>query len=701
MINLNPYQILSITKVDSNNTIAFTEKSNRCLRSSDNGVTWKMQTCFDTICTIYDSKFIDSKIGWCVGGKENFQNIIYKTTDGGLNWTRIHLGFPFSTLLCVDFINSNTGWAGGWSEYQAIKTTDGGLTWVQKPNPTLRELRSISFIDENTGWMCGRNKWILKTTNGGDNWIAQSPDIRDYWAYLESIYVSDDQNSWVTGSYVDSTSTLKSFTAKTTNGGDNWVTVFEEANVSSFKKICFLNPSIGYLYGYRNYILKTTTAGQNWFVINTGNNGTIQSMEITNENEMIAGGGSYDPPANMIIKTTDSGVNWSLLSSNKYYDFNSVTCINKDTVIVVGSGGIIYRSTDQGGNWEKIASGVTKNLNAVSFFDERNGCIFADEGRILHTSTSGREWSVNDLQFFPGFKSSSIVNPTTGFAFGDYGKIFKTTNSGLNWIDVSAFNYSYFSSSFSDSLHGWAIGYYYDGFFTTRYRIFKTTNSGITWGGYYNSTTESFYKIQFTDSLTGFLSGSFGTRKTTDGGLTWQTLFTTRFNPIVFLNDSIAYGHQYNSNHGLIYKSTNTGQNWTLQFDSLNAGAYSILVVDSLNSWFVGPYNSIYKTTNGGGSLVSVYEPENVLPTNFIFYQNYPNPFNPITKITFYLPRNANVKLIVYDMLGKEVKSIVNSKLSMGRHEYDFDGSNFASGVYYYKLISDEFVETKKMILLK
>ena len=94
------------------------------------------------------------------------------------------------------------------------------------------------------------------------------------------------------------------------------------------------------------------------------------------------------------------------------------------------------------------------------------------------------------------------------------------------------------------------------------------------------------------------------------------------------------------------------------------------------------------------------------LPNKFLLSQNYPNPFNPQTKIKFDVPANvkgqtSNVKLVVYDLLGREVTMLVNEELKPGTYEADWDGSNFSSGVYFYKILSGDFVETKKMLMVK
>lgn len=86
---------------------------------------------------------------------------------------------------------------------------------------------------------------------------------------------------------------------------------------------------------------------------------------------------------------------------------------------------------------------------------------------------------------------------------------------------------------------------------------------------------------------------------------------------------------------------------------------------------------------------------------SFELKQNYPNPFNPTTNINFSIPKGQNVSLKVYDMMGKEVASLVNEFLKAGEYRADFSGANLSSGVYYYALKTDEFTSTKSMILVK
>ncbi|MCP5062900.1 MAG: T9SS type A sorting domain-containing protein [Ignavibacteriae bacterium] len=119
-------------------------------------------------------------------------------------------------------------------------------------------------------------------------------------------------------------------------------------------------------------------------------------------------------------------------------------------------------------------------------------------------------------------------------------------------------------------------------------------------------------------------------------------------------------------------------------------------------------YGKINDKIYGDSTLVGVKKDVKSLPTEFSLSQNYPNPFNPTTTIRYSIPVVGekysfitNVKLKVYDILGKEVATLINKQQKSGNHEVIFDATNLSSGVYYYQLKSGKFIETKKMIILK
>ncbi|MCX6165047.1 MAG: T9SS type A sorting domain-containing protein [Ignavibacteriae bacterium] len=110
--------------------------------------------------------------------------------------------------------------------------------------------------------------------------------------------------------------------------------------------------------------------------------------------------------------------------------------------------------------------------------------------------------------------------------------------------------------------------------------------------------------------------------------------------------------------------------------------------------------NVAWSVYNGGFS-VGIQKTSSNVPTEFALFQNYPNPFNPSTSIKYQVESIRHIKLVVYDILGKEIATLVNEKQSPGTYEVTFDGSKLTSGIYFYRFVTDGFSETKKMVLLK
>jgi len=98
---------------------------------------------------------------------------------------------------------------------------------------------------------------------------------------------------------------------------------------------------------------------------------------------------------------------------------------------------------------------------------------------------------------------------------------------------------------------------------------------------------------------------------------------------------------------------------------------------------------------------VNALSSNNSLPKEYNLYNNYPNPFNPVTTIKYDLPNAGDVSLVIYDILGRKVKELVNTKQEAGRYEIQFNAANLASGVYIYQLIAEKYINARKMILLK
>jgi hypothetical protein len=142
-----------------------------------------------------------------------------------------------------------------------------------------------------------------------------------------------------------------------------------------------------------------------------------------------------------------------------------------------------------------------------------------------------------------------------------------------------------------------------------------------------------------------------------------------------------------------ISKSINGGATWTNQNSGTGNDLWSVYFTDENKGWAVGSFGTILHTTNGD---VTFIEDENnfAQPEIFLLQQNYPNPFNPGTKISWQT-------LKVYDILGNEVATLVNEYKDAGYHEIEFNAAGLSSGVYFYRIQVGDFIETKKMVLLR
>jgi hypothetical protein len=157
---------------------------------------------------------------------------------------------------------------------------------------------------------------------------------------------------------------------------------------------------------------------------------------------------------------------------------------------------------------------------------------------------------------------------------------------------------------------------------------------------------------------------------------------------------------------------------------SLNKGAEWITIVDSTPSdsvyeWVVQTrhtsWDCLIKISDVSDSTVfdksdstftielfpSVEDSTNILPTEFSLRQNYPNPFNPVTSIQYTINSKQLISLKVYDILGNEIATLVNEEKPAGEYEVEFNGSELPSGIYFYQLKAGNYIETKKMMLLK
>jgi hypothetical protein len=357
--------------------------------------------------------------------------------------------------------------------------------------------------------------------------------------------------------------------------------------------------------------------------------------------------------------------------------------------------------TDNGGEtWQRRAfSDTTAYINKILFLNSNTGFIGANSGKLFRTTDSGNTWEIYLTGTNYPIQYISFINPATGFISSTLGEIYKTTNTGTNWNLIKNFNgANYGDIHFFDENKGLISKSVYGVF-----DILMTTNGGIDWNSVFvpASDLEDFY---FSDQNTGYVCGSAKIYKTTNGGLNWVQSYS--INATVYSIYSNGDKVWACGSYGKILYSSNGGTNWQTQDSKTNEPLSGIIFLDSSVGYVCGGAGYIAKTTNSG--TVFITKISNTIPSSYSLGQNYPNPFNPSTVIRFNVSGfpvktsgNDKVVLKVYDVMGRELRTLVNERLNAGTYEVKFDGSMLTSGVYFYKMVSEGFTETKRMVLIK
>lgn len=369
-----------------------------------------------------------------------------------------------------------------------------------------------------------------------------------------------------------------------------------------------------------------------------------------------------------------------------------VLFINPNTGYACGNNGTILKTTNGGNSWVNLVSGTADFLTSLAVNPSNSNIIYAvgDNGTILRTTNGGSNWNKTNV----GGLYDAIVfkDMNTGVVAGLGGFMYRTTNAGNNWINVDpgiglTTIYSFYTIG-SSIFGGCASG-----------KIIKSTNNGLNWTNYQTPSTFAFYGLYFTDVNTGYAVDNTGkVFKSTNSGVNWSQIFShsgTKYKIVSNGIDMFMCGVQ-----GNILKSTNNGVNWILQSTSTQTDFFAMQFVSPTTGFAVGENGAIYKTTNGG-EPIGIQSISGEIPRAYNLSQNYPNPFNPVTNIEFSIPARSYVKLIVFDISGRQVAELVNENLPAGTYKADFDSKELASGIYFYRLISVDFSETKKMILAK
>jgi photosystem II stability/assembly factor-like uncharacterized protein len=390
--------------------------------------------------------------------------------------------------------------------------------------------------------------------------------------------------------------------------------------------------------------------------------------------------------------------------------------------------GYILRTTNGGDNWDIVFSS-NRDYKAIDFININTGYVCGAQpstgSRLLKTTNSGLNWfDINPPDPFLVYDDMSVLNEDTIWlvaSSGFDGGVFRTTNGGASWqqqLNLGSQNPN------TIYMFNARIGFIAKN--TSNAYVRKTTNGGLNWLTVIN---EGFTDMYFVDSLTGWKCWYEldSIKKTIDGGINWIKLLLpptggfynlSAIRKFSFINKDTVWGAGARAStslgfRGLIYKSTNGGQTWGYQLpdsSTINIGRYfHIDFTNKLNGWAYANSSTGVHTKIGGDTTyytTTVNQIISAVPSDYKLYQNYPNPFNPLTKIKYELKTAGFVKLKVFNVEGREIKTIVNEKQNAGVYEADFSateyGSTLSTGVYFYSLFADyKFVDTKKMIVIK
>ena len=393
--------------------------------------------------------------------------------------------------------------------------------------------------------------------------------------------------------------------------------------------------------------------------------------------------------------------------------FCDVCVVNQNIIWVtkIDTVNNICKTTNGGSTWQ-IFYGIRDQLYYISAVNDNKAWVSTIHGDVYMTTNGGQNWVmqnyypknfINILKFFDentGFFAADPVNDTVGF--------FYTRNGGINWTRsqnspvipyvlallencVNALDTNFIWMCASPSQN--------------QFRFYKLTGGfNSPWQSYPYSESGYFRNAVFKDYNNGLVADAYKVLITTNGGVNWLLRNPQSVGAGPLLDFMIVPGTDWvviHSNHILLSKDFCL----TWQYDSYFSALYYSDSKDTNSMWIAYNNGNLLKYDFNSIGIIKI---SNEIPNSFKLHQNYPNPFNPITKVRFALPKYSDFSIMVYDITGREVYSVYDSKQA-GEYEFTFEGAAFASGIYFYRLKAGDpssssgqvFIDTKKMILLK
>lgn len=716
---------------------------------------WELQNPLPVANNLSDVRFYNDQIGWSVGS----YGAIVITTDGGITWNVQESGVSES-LKKVYIIDENTVWVSG-SNGCLLYTDDAGNTWIQKTCETSLELVDITFLNGSTGWVVGcedYNSWyygnfefvIKYTQDGGDTWITQ---LYDTTFSLRAIHFLNENVGWAVGEKRDSMPGTDGILIKTIDGGVNWEYHLDTNFLSlgsGFRDITFTEPKNGWILG-GGCIFHSSDGGNTWQIqymdplgaayyhfskisfadslngliagsVNAGSAGsapivfkTINGGNFWEEQAFwlpfssFSGSWMISPDTSFVVgslgriaKTTDGGATWDFYcETTTFLSFNDVHFIDSLHGWVIGYSpppscyASCARTIDGGVNWEFLFNNIQWVINGVCFTDENTGWIagvgyIPERGILYYTTDGGYSWTVQYTDIGHRFFDVHFVDNLCGWTVGESGRVLHSSDAGINWdFQSTNTNEDLYKVFFLDRNHGWSVG--------RNGIVLGTNDGGITWDQQVSGTNQYLYDIHFFDQYNGFTVGDSGTiLHTINGGNTWQLNNSSTQNKLCGIATTSA-DNAWAVGNGEILYTINGGITWEQQPSPINISIFSgLYFTDENKGWAVGYPGTIINIDNG--TMVNLKEPNNSGKYSMTTI-HYPNPFSNQLTIKYYLEKPSKVILTIFSSQGKQIDEVVIEQ-SQGSNALKWNARNCQSGIYYYRVETNNKVGSGKIILI-
>ncbi len=644
---------------------------------------------------------------------------VFRSTDGGSNWVWVGTSSGGEHELTIDDDDIiYSGKAGQWPGI--YKSTDYGNSWSVSYAGYVGA-RSMHKSPEGFIYLGDKYGIFFKSTDKGNSWSA---DTVNYYNDILSITTTSNGQIFICTDY--------GLIYTSTDYGDNWIEL-PPVGGSVQPATTIVSDSNDYLYTSRGEsgVGISTDYGQTWDI--SGNfpyGGSTSLVALDQFNNIYF---AY----NKVYKSTDGGSSWSdiagpsqpqsiLFSDDKILLATYSGIYRYDPATPVFSGDD-YIPLNVGNQYQYIESGYA---SGTGWYYLRYGAIQDDTlinnqryfNFYKENSNHWLRYSEPDKKLFEWFNETDLLYMDFNKAAGDTFIHLSTTATVVGGVvNLFSINYPYKGFRYSlgpgaskTELFAVEIGLFNIGYSYQAPHGGTNSNAiNLIMAALYDSAGNvqhftNHYKPEINVTPITLIGSSNFTlnfsvdhefnRSTPPGHTSMFFMESVKLESFYSREDSVIVLPVINAN-GVINYSVSAAIDTMLMKDGFTFN-YRIIARDKgiIPETSYAPDTGYYKCVWNGPTGIDENTP---YPQTFALSQNYPNPFNPSTKISWQSPVGSHQILKVYDMLGREVVTLVDEYRAAGSYEAEFDGSQLASGVYYYQLKVGEFIETKKMLMIK